>query len=133
LDPGRTHVFTATIQHEEGNLETRRCSEKERRCYSGVKRKACQIEKLKLRTGIKTIETGFPSAKTVDMEKTNAYVTYDLINIPRLFRFYDEKSAPFRFYDYQGRQRSNAEMANILINGGKKYNKTKQSRKQRKK
>ncbi|CEG75597.1 hypothetical protein RMATCC62417_10612 [Rhizopus microsporus] len=28
VDPGRTHVFTATIQHEEGNLETRRCSEK---------------------------------------------------------------------------------------------------------
>ncbi|ORE00684.1 hypothetical protein BCV72DRAFT_310753 [Rhizopus microsporus var. microsporus] len=50
-----------------------------------------------------------------------------------LFRFYDEKSAPFRFYDYQGRQRSNAEMANILISGGKKYNKTKQNRKQRKK
>ncbi|CEI86448.1 hypothetical protein RMCBS344292_00888 [Rhizopus microsporus] len=36
VDPGRTHVFTATIQHEEGNLETRRCSEKESQCYSGV-------------------------------------------------------------------------------------------------
>ena len=72
------------------------------------------------------------------MEKTNAYVTYALVNIPHSFRFYDEKSAPFRFYDYQGKQRSNVEMANILINGGKKYNKakrkkTKQSRKQRKK
>ncbi|CEG65166.1 hypothetical protein RMATCC62417_02003 [Rhizopus microsporus] len=72
------------------------------------------------------------------MEKTNACVTYALISIPRLFRFYGEKSALFRFYDYQGRQRSNAEMANILINGGKKYNKTKRkkakkNRKQRKK
>ena len=27
VDPGRTHVFTATIQHEGGNLEIRRCSE----------------------------------------------------------------------------------------------------------
>ncbi|KAG1173002.1 hypothetical protein G6F70_006985 [Rhizopus microsporus] len=53
--------------------------------------------------------TGFSLAKTVDMEKTNAYVTYALINVPRLFRFYDERSAPFRFYDYQGRQRSSAE------------------------
>jgi hypothetical protein len=25
-----------------------------------------------------------------------------------------------KFHDYQGKQRSNAEMANILINGGKK-------------
>ncbi|CEG75627.1 hypothetical protein RMATCC62417_10637 [Rhizopus microsporus] len=138
VDPGRAHAFTATIQHEGGNLETRRCSEKERQCYNGAKRSSCQIKKLKLRTDIKTIETGFPSAKTVNMEKTNAYVTYALINIPRLFHFYDEKPAPFCFYDYQGRQRSNAEMANILINGGKKYSKTKrkktkQNRKQRKK
>ncbi|RCH93528.1 hypothetical protein CU097_009585 [Rhizopus azygosporus] len=88
VDPGRTHVFTATIQHEEGNLETRRCSEKERQCY--------------------TIETGFPSAKTVDMEKTNTYVTYALVNIQHLFRFYNENSAPFRFYDYQGKQRPSA-------------------------
>ncbi|CEI99199.1 hypothetical protein RMCBS344292_13291 [Rhizopus microsporus] len=133
VDPGRTHVFTATIQHEEGNLETRGCSEKERQCYNGAKRRTCQIGKLKLRADIKTIKTGFSLAKTVDMEKTNAYVTYALINVPRLFRFYDERSAPFRFYDYQGRQRSNAEIANILINGGKKYNKTKQNRKHRKK
>lgn len=82
------------------------------------------------------IETNFPSAKTVNMGKINAYVRYALINIPRLFRFYDEKSVPFHFYHYQGRQRSNAVMVNILINGGKntanqsgkKQNKKKQSR-----
>jgi hypothetical protein len=40
--------------------------------------------------------------------------------LPVLFEFYSFKSAPFKFHDYQGKQRSNAEMANILINGGKK-------------
>ncbi|CEG78948.1 hypothetical protein RMATCC62417_13479 [Rhizopus microsporus] len=31
------------------------------------------------------------------MEKTNAYVTYALINIPRLFCFYDEKVSTISF------------------------------------
>jgi hypothetical protein len=55
------------------------------------------------------------------------------VHLPLFFQFYNYKSAPFRFYDYQGRQRSNAEMANILLNGGKKYNlaKRKHTRKYR--
>lgn len=77
------------------------------------------------------IETDFHLAKTVDMEKINVYVRYSLINIPRLFRFYDENSAPFCFYNYQGRQRSNAEMTNILINRRTKYNKPKRKKQSR--
>ncbi|CEP18502.1 hypothetical protein [Parasitella parasitica] len=37
--------------------------------------------------------------------------------------FYNHKSAPFRFHDYQGKQRATAEMANILINGGERKKK----------
>jgi hypothetical protein len=68
VDPGRTHIFTATICHE-GDKQERRCSAKERRCYTGAKRRAGQVKKLKLRTGVKKIETDFPSAKTVAIEK----------------------------------------------------------------
>lgn len=35
------------------------------------------------------------------------------------------KSAPFGFYNYQGRQGINHKMVNIFIHGGKKYNKKK--------
>jgi hypothetical protein len=36
IDPGRRHVFTATIAHSPEELETRRCSSKERACYAGT-------------------------------------------------------------------------------------------------
>ena len=39
-----------------------------------------------------------------------------------MLQFYSQKSAPFAFYNYQGCQRANAEVANIILNGGKKYN-----------
>lgn len=138
VDPGRKQVFTSIIHHEEGQQEVRRCSSKERTCYTGSKRRANHIDKLKARNGIKSIETDFPSPKTVNNEKWNTYVAYALKYAPELFSFYNERSAAFRFHDYQGRQRANAEMANILLNGGKKYNKTKRkktkkNRRQRKK
>ncbi|KAI9354461.1 hypothetical protein BD770DRAFT_324804, partial [Pilaira anomala] len=45
-----------------------------------------------------------------------------------LFKFYNRQYAPFRFFDYQERQRANNEMANILLNGGKKYNNAKRKK-----
>ncbi|KAI9268591.1 hypothetical protein EDC94DRAFT_646196 [Helicostylum pulchrum] len=56
---------------------------------------------LKIARNIKDIETNIPTAKTVNLE------TY-------------KESAPFSFYDYQGRQRANAEAANTILNGEKK-------------
>ena len=120
LDPGRRQIFTATVAHSPEELEIRCCSGKERACYVGTNRRATYVE------------------RTVNNEKFQERIRYLLVHLPRLFQFYSYKSAPFRFNDYQGRQRANAEMANILINGGKKYNKMKRkntikNRKQRKK
>ena len=138
LDPGRRQIFTATVAHSPEELEIRRCSGKERACYAGTNRRATYVERLKTQQNVKTIETNLPTAKTVNNEKFQERIRYLLVHLPRLFQFYSYKSAPFRFNDYQGRQRANAEMANILINGGKKYNKMKRkntikNRKQRKK
>jgi hypothetical protein len=93
---------------------------------------------MKIRQNIKEIETNIPTSKTVNKEKCKERFRYVLDHLPVLFEFYSFKSARFRFHDYQGKQRSNAEMANILINGGKKYNpakrkNTKKNRKNRKK
>jgi hypothetical protein len=138
VDPGRNQVFTAAVGYNSNDHEIRRCSEKERICYTGHKRRQLIVERLKVQRGIKDIETNIPSPKTVDPTKFSLYLTYILQNLDTLFSFYSHRSAAFRFHDYQGRQRTNAEVANILLQGGKKYNKrnrkkTKKNRKQRKK
>lgn len=56
----------------------------------------------------------------------------------KYFAFYKSGTARTRFYLYQGRQRALEEMANILVDDGKKYNRTKRkntkrNRKRRKK
>ncbi|GAA5803769.1 hypothetical protein HPULCUR_009253 [Helicostylum pulchrum] len=71
IDPGRKNIYTAAIGHNSKEHQVRRCSDLERRCYTGSRRR-------------------------------QAY-----------------ESAPFSFYDYQGRQRANAEAANTILNGGK--------------
>jgi nitrous oxide reductase len=61
------------------------------------------------------------------------HIEYILLNLPSLFRFYNFQSASFRFYDYQGRQRSNHEMANFFLNGGENYSKSKRKKTNRNK
>ncbi|GAA5815664.1 hypothetical protein MFLAVUS_009177 [Mucor flavus] len=117
VDPGRKQVFTSIIHHEEGKQEVRRCSSKERRVYIGSLRRAYHVEKLKASNGIKIIEANFPSPRTVNNGKWDTYVAYALKYAPELFNFYNERSSAFRFHNYKSRQRSNAEMANILLNG----------------
>lgn len=133
VDPGRTTVFTATISHSEDKKEFRSCSSKERQSFAGTDRRMQKIEKLKVVAGIKTMESQIPTAKTVSIDRMMEHIRYMLMNLERLFRFYNYQSAPFRFYDYQGRQRANDEMANILLNGGKKYNKSKRKKTNRNK
>ncbi|MDR2285596.1 MAG: hypothetical protein LBE37_20455, partial [Sphingobacterium sp.] len=65
VDPGRRMVFTAALGNDSSNHEIRRCSQKERTCYTGYKRRQKYVEKLKERKGIKPIETNIPSPKTV--------------------------------------------------------------------
>ncbi|KAI9255274.1 hypothetical protein BDA99DRAFT_425950, partial [Phascolomyces articulosus] len=50
------------------------------------------------------------------------YVTAVLNSLTTLTNFYDGNTTSLRFLNYRGRQRACAEMINILIDGGKKYN-----------
>ncbi|CEP19239.1 hypothetical protein [Parasitella parasitica] len=109
LDPGRRQVITATVAQSPEELETRRSSGKERPCYAGTTRRAVHVEQVKAQQNIKSIETNQPTAKAVSEKKFHERIRY--------------KSVPFRFHDYQGKQRATAEMANLVIKGGEKYNK----------
>ena len=51
------------------------------------------------------------------------YMTYIMANIQKILDFYGYETAEGRCRCYQEVQRAREEMANILINGGKKYNK----------
>jgi hypothetical protein len=67
------------------------------------------------------------------MAKITNYVKYMLTHLDTLLEFYNYKSAKFRFHNYQGRQRANDELANMLIDGGKKYNKARRKKTKRNK
>ncbi|KAI9254105.1 hypothetical protein EDC94DRAFT_243142 [Helicostylum pulchrum] len=125
IDPGHKNIYTAAIGHNSKEHQVRRCSDLERRCYTGSRRRQAYVDKLKIAKNIKDIETNIPTAKTVNLETYKVHITYLLEHLPRLLQFYSQESAPFSFYDYQGRQRANAEVANTILNGGKKYNPTK--------
>jgi hypothetical protein len=133
VDPGSKKVFTATITHDQDNQEFRRCSAKERISFAGSDRRRQKVERLKVVTSVKTIESQIPTSKTINIDRLEQHIRYVLSNLQSLFRFYSQKSAPFRFYDYQGRKRSTAEMGNILVVGGKKYNKEKRKKTNRNK
>jgi hypothetical protein len=131
IDPGRKALFTATVGHNSDSHEIRSCTSKERQCYTGSMRRQAFVNNLKSKRGIKEIETQIPSPKTLNIDELTKYVNYILTHLDTLFTFYNEKSAPFRFYDYQGRQRANDELANMLIDGGKKYNKKRRKKNQK--
>ncbi|KAI9274028.1 hypothetical protein EDC94DRAFT_117097 [Helicostylum pulchrum] len=119
IDPGRKNIYTAAIGHNSKEHQVCRCSDLERRCYTGSRRRQAYVDKLKIAKNIKDIETNIPTAKTVNLETYKVHITYLLKHLPRLLQFYSQESAPFSFYGYQGRQRANAEAANTILNGGK--------------
>jgi hypothetical protein len=73
--------------------------------------------------GITAIESGIPTAKTVSYQNNEIYLMYILQNMRKLFTFYDSSMAEGYFRLYQGQQRAAETMANMFINGSKKYNK----------
>ncbi|KAI8967934.1 hypothetical protein BDF20DRAFT_897922, partial [Mycotypha africana] len=90
---------------------------------AGYNRRATVVDEKKVETDIKGIETNLPTCKTVHSEiQYKLYLSYVLRHIQSLHEFYGFNSAKFIFNDYQGRQRADEELANMLLDGGKKYN-----------
>ncbi|KAI8977462.1 hypothetical protein BDF20DRAFT_821169 [Mycotypha africana] len=125
VDPGRNEIFTAAVGFNNVNHEIRSCSKSERANFAGYTRRSTYSKKLKEKKGITSIESSLPSPKVVSKEAYIVYLKYTLQHLQTLFDFYSFKSAQFNFNNYQGKQRADAEVANVLIDGGRKYNRRK--------
>ncbi|KAI9476593.1 MAG: hypothetical protein EXX96DRAFT_541081 [Benjaminiella poitrasii] len=100
--------------------QIRSCSKAERANFTGEKRRRMFVEKLKETKGIKHLESNMPTSKTVRVFKYSTCLQYVLEHLQTLFSFYGSKSAPFSIYEYQGKQRANEEIANMLLLHGAK-------------
>jgi hypothetical protein len=86
---------------------------------------------------VSNIFLNMPITKTASLSTYYTYVHYIFRHIDQIFSFNNSRTPTKRLYLYQIVQRARSEMTNILINGGKKYNKakrkiTKKNRKKRK-
>ncbi|KAI9478562.1 MAG: hypothetical protein EXX96DRAFT_450598, partial [Benjaminiella poitrasii] len=114
VDPGKNQIFTAVIGSDTKSHQIRTCSKEERRNK--------YLKALKERKSIKPIEAAIPSPKVSNKANYVVYATYMLTNLQMLLDFHGYKSAQFNFNSYQGKQRVDSEVTNILLDGGKKYN-----------
>jgi hypothetical protein len=138
VDPNRNQVFAAAYGDGVGSHQLRRCSILEYYTYTGSKRHEKRERRRMQAEDMETVLLNIPTAKTVNTSTYLHYVTYILLHIQKILEFNGHSTAKGRLYLYQGVQRARQEMVNILINGGKKYNKskrknTKKNRKKRKK
>ena len=125
VDPGRSQVFTSY----HGNGQLRRFSTKEYYSFGGTISRARVQDRIKVSSRIKETETQIPSPNTVFVDKYLAHVLYLLQKLGDLFRFYGFNTCEDRWLNYLAKQRSKEEAVNVLINGGKKYNRTRRKKK----
>jgi hypothetical protein len=128
VDPGVATLLTASYGYG-SHTEIRTYSSGEYYSETGSKRRNVELNKEKETTGIKRVETNFPTAKTARLEQYQDYVRYFFLHKSELFTFYSHHRAEGRFYSYQGKQRALEEATNILVNGGKKYNRSRRKKK----
>ncbi|CEG76709.1 hypothetical protein RMATCC62417_11569 [Rhizopus microsporus] len=138
LDPGRQHAFTASYNEGENLHQIRRVSTAEYYNYIGSIHHQRKEQKRMEKEGMKSVLLNIPSIKTTSLMQYHMYMIHIMANIQKILDFYGYETAKERFHCYQGVQRAREEMVNILINGGKKYNKdrrknTRKNRRRRKK
>ncbi|KAI7904884.1 uncharacterized protein BX663DRAFT_484956 [Cokeromyces recurvatus] len=121
-----------------GGTDIRRLSSIKYYNMGGNVRRMKEQQKRKQRLGIEKIETDIPSPKTGSVEQFVLYITYMLQHMNTLLNFYGFKTSNIKWLNYLSSQKAIQESVNILINDGKKYNKsrrkkTKENRKRRRK
>lgn len=128
VDPGISQLFTASYGQGTKPHEVRRCSTKEYYTYTGSPARQQHLVDRKKSAGIEQVESAFPTAKTSNLLAYESHVRYYFQHMILLFGFYGPTTAEDRFRQFQGRQRAGEEIVNILVHGGKKYNKTKRKK-----
>lgn len=125
VDPNRGQVFAASFGEGENSHQLRRCSTKEYYTYTGSLRHVKRERKRMNNENMEDIFLNIPTAKTAIASTYLQYVVYILLHLNKILSFNGFSTATSRFHLYQGVQRAREEMVNILVNGGKKYNKLK--------
>lgn len=125
IDPNRGQVFAASYGYGEESHQVRSCSTREYYTYTGSIRHQRKEQQRMEDSGMDDILLNIPTAKTAFISRYLQFVVYILLNITAILNFNNTSTAARRFHLYQGVQRAREEMVNILVNGGKKYNKAK--------
>lgn len=124
VDPGRRDPFVSY----HGGTDIRRLSSIEYYNMGGSVTRMKKQQKYKQELGIEKIETDIPSPKTASVEQFVLYVAYMLQHMNTLFDFYGFDTSKVKWLNYLSSQQVIEESVNILINGGKKYNKGKRKK-----
>lgn len=124
VDPGRRDPFVSY----HGGTDIRRLSSIEYYNMGGSVTRMKKQQKYKQELGIEKIETDIPSPKTASVEQFVLYVAYMLQHMNTLFGFYGFDTSKVKWLNYLSSQQVIEESVNILINGGKKYNKGKRKK-----
>ncbi|ORY91372.1 hypothetical protein BCR43DRAFT_518717 [Syncephalastrum racemosum] len=122
VDPGVTEVFVASNDHNEAPHQIRKMSAAEFYSIAGYKKSSKKMLEAK-QGGIIQAETWLSQFryKTSDPNVLMQYLQQLFELLPQLTGFYREYGPKLRFNNYAGRQRAEAEVLNIFVNGGRKY------------
>ncbi|KAG2233188.1 hypothetical protein INT48_005026 [Thamnidium elegans] len=102
IDPGKSQVFTSY----HGNGQIRRTSTKEYYSFGGTLSRMGSQDRIKIRTGIKTVENNIPSPKTINMTKYQDHVVYLLLIMSILLEFYGFDTCENRWLETKSKERS---------------------------
>ena len=131
-DPGLTNVYVAAYGGSNEPHSVRQFTTAEYYTMLQSKERNKCLEAKKAMAGIAAIERDVPNSKTADPGCYDVYISYMLRHMETLEQFYDVSTALTRFRGYQLKQRARHEMANILLDGGLKYNRTRRKKKKKK-
>ncbi|KAI7866517.1 hypothetical protein BDF14DRAFT_1728070, partial [Spinellus fusiger] len=121
VDPDRKHIFTAAFEETEQTY-IRRCSTKEYYTMTGSVRIAKQTTQRMNQEGLTDVFLNIPTSKTASITSYFTYVNYIFLNFQQILAF-NNNTSETHLDLYQGVQRAYEEIVNILVNGGRKYNK----------
>ncbi|KAI8978953.1 hypothetical protein BDB01DRAFT_725745 [Pilobolus umbonatus] len=124
VDPGRTNAVTIFNEYS----QVRQLGTNEYYNMSGTRASGKQLQERQIEEGVHIIESQIPTTKTCNINQYSEHVTYILQHLERLFTFYGVHTNRYKWLASCGRQKALDEAVNIVINGGKKYNKSKRKK-----
>jgi hypothetical protein len=142
LDPGRRDIITTASGIGDAIYATRQVSTNEYRAVSGAAKRSQYLEIRKATTVItnddgtvstmENLESTLPTLNTANMDEMRQSIQSRLSYLNHASTFYGIDQSRQRFKAYQGTQRTIATTANIVLNGGKKFDRNRRNKEQTK-